>query len=197
MVVPDILLNKKLSTASARRGPGFMPALLLLSVLLPPTALCSGPDILGLQLKMKQSEVRELFSKSSIPLSEIDSQHLSAPRPLARLEGVREVRLSFERDELRKITVLFEMPPNQPTAANLIQSYEREKERLKQLLGPPTKDTVDMQAPTPEERHQWLTRGRGYYLASWVVENQMKVTLWLYGEEYGIVLMEIYESLEK
>jgi hypothetical protein len=26
--------------------------------------------------------------------------------------------------------------------------------------------------------------GCGYYLASWVVENQMKVTLWLYGEEY-------------
>jgi hypothetical protein len=197
MVVPDILLKERLSTNSARRGPRFTPALLLLSVLLPPTALCSGPDILGLQLGMKQSGVRELFSKSSIPLSEIDPQHLSAPRPLVPLEGVREVRLSFERDELRKITVFFEIPPQQPTAANLIQSYEREKERLKQLFGPPTKDTVDMQAPTPEERHQWLTRGRGYYLSSWVVENKMKVTLWLYGEDYGIVLMEIYESLEK
>jgi hypothetical protein len=197
MVAPDILLKEKFSTASARRGSRFMSAFLLLSVLLPPTALCSGPDILGLRLRMKQSEVRELFSKSSIPLSEIDSQHLSAPRPLVPLEGVREVRLSFERDELRKMTVFFEIPPHQPTAANLIQSYEREKERLKQVMGPPTKDTVAMQAPTPEERHQWLTRGRGYYLASWVVENQMKVTLWLYGEDHGIVLMEIYESLEK
>ena len=196
-MVPDILLKEKLNGTSARCGPGFMPALLLLSVLVPPTALCSGPDILGLQLGMKQSEIRELFSKSSIPLSEVDSQHLSAPRPLVPLEGVREVRLTFDRDELRKITVFFEIPPEQPTAANLIQIYEREKERLKQLLGPPAKDTVDMQAPTPEERHQWLTRGRGYYLASWVVENQMKVTLWLYGEDYGIVLMEIYESLEK
>ena len=96
-MVPDILLKEQLSTASARCGPGFMPALLLLSVLLPPTALCSGPDILGLQLGMKQSEVRELFSKSSIPLSEIDPQHLSAPRPLGPLEEVREVRLSFDR----------------------------------------------------------------------------------------------------
>jgi hypothetical protein len=197
MVVPDILPKQQLSTSSARRGPGFMPALLLISVLLPPTALCSGPDILGLQLGLKQSEVRELFNKSSIPLSEIDSQHLSAPRPLAPLEGAREVRLTFGKDELRKITVLFEMPPYQPTAANLIQIYEREKERLKQLWGAPAKDTVDMQAPTPEERHQWLTRGSGYYLASWAVENRMKVTLWLYGEDYGIVLMEIYESLEK
>lgn len=196
-MVPDILLKEKLSTASARRGPGFMPTLLLLSVLLPPAALCSGPDILGLQLRMKQSEVRELFTRSGIPLSEIDPQHVSAPRPLSPLEEVREVRLSFERDELRKITVFFEMPPYQPTAANLIQIYEREKERLKQVLGPPTTDTVDMQAPTPQERHQWLTRGRGYYLSSWVVENQMKVTLWLYGEDYGIVLVEIYESLEK
>ena len=75
---------------------------------------------------MKQSEVRELFSKSSIPLSEIDPQHLSAPRPLGPLEEVREVRLSFEKDELRKITVFFEIPPYQPTAANLIQST-REK----------------------------------------------------------------------
>jgi hypothetical protein len=197
VVVPDILLKERLSTLSARRGPGFMPAFLLLSVLLPPTALCSGPDILGLQLTMKQSEVRELFNKISIPLSEIDPQHLSAPRPLAHLEGVREVRLSFEKDELSKITVFFEIPPLQPTAANLIQIYERENERLKQLLGPPSKDTVDMQAPTPGERHEWLTRGRGYYLSSWVVENKMKVTLWLYGEDYGIVLMEIYESLEK
>lgn len=196
-MVPGILLKEKLSTASPRRGPGFMPALLFLSALLPPTALCSVPDILGLHLKMKPSEVRELFSKSSIPLSEIDPQHLSAPRPLVPLEEVREVRLLFERDELRKITVFFEIPPQQPTAANLIQIYEREKERLKQLLGPPTKDTVDMQTPTPEERHEWLTRGRGYYLSSWVVENQMKVTLWLYGEDYGIVLMEIYEGLEK
>jgi hypothetical protein len=196
-VVPDILLKEKLSTASARRGPRFIPALVLLSVWLPPTALCSGPAILGLQLRMKQSEVRELFSKSSIPLAEIDPQHLSATRSLAPLDGVREVRLSFEKDELRKITVLFEIPPHQPTAANLIGSYEREKERLKQVLGAPAKDTVDMQAPTPEERHQWLTRGRGYYLSSWAVENQMKVTLWLYGEDYGIVLMEIYESLEK
>jgi hypothetical protein len=197
IVVPDILLKEKLNTSSAGRGPGFMPTLLLLSVLLPPTALCSGPDILGLQLGMKQSEVLELFSKSGVLLSEIDSQHLSAPRPLAALEAVREVRLSFERDELRKITVFFEIPPYQPTAANLIQIYERENERLKQVFGPPAKETVDMQAPTPEERHQWLTRGRGYYLSSWVVENQLKVTLWLYGEDYGIVLMEIYESLEK
>jgi hypothetical protein len=197
MVLPNILLKEKLSTASARRGPGFMPALLLLSVLLPPTAPCSGPDILGLKLGMKQSEVRELFNKSSIPLSEIDPQHLSAPCPLARLEDVREVRLSFERDELSKITVFFEIPPYQPTAANLIQIYEREKERLKQLLGSPSKDTVDMQAPTPMECHEWLTRGRGYYLSSWIVGNQMKVTLWLYGEDYGIVLMEIYESLDK
>lgn len=196
-MVPDILLKEKLSTDSASRGPRIIPALLLLSVLLPPTALCSGPDILGLQLGMKLSEVRELFRKSSIPLSEIDPQHLSAPRPLASLDGVREVRLSFEKDELHKITVLFEMPPYQPTAANLIQSYEREKERLKQVLGAPAKDTVEMQAPTPEQRHEWLTRGRGYYLSSWVVENQMKVTLWLYGEDYGIVSMEIYESLEK
>jgi len=146
---------------------------------------------------MKELGIRELFSKSGIPLAEIDSRHLSASRSLKILEGLREVRLTFERDTLRKITVFFEIPPYEPTAANLIRIYDREKERLKQLLGPPAKDTADMQAPTPEERHQWLTRGRGYYLSSWVVENQMNVTLWLYGEDYGIVLMEIYESLEK
>jgi ABC-type branched-subunit amino acid transport system ATPase component len=85
----------------------------------------------------------------------------------------------------------------QSSFERVFRSLPRLKERLKQLWGAPAKDTVDMQAPTPEDRHQWLARGRGYYLASWVVENRMEVTLWLYGEDYGIVLMEIYESLEK
>jgi hypothetical protein len=146
---------------------------------------------------MKQSAVRELFSKSGISLSEIDSQHLSAPSTPTPVKGVREVRMTFEKDALLKITVLFEMPPHEPTADTLIALYQKEKERLKQLFGTPGVDAVDMQVPTPGDRYEWLIRGRGYYLSSWAVEHQMKVTLWLYGEDYGIVLMEMYESMEK
>jgi hypothetical protein len=195
-VTVDILLEPKFSTVSAKRGTRLVPALVLLSLALPTTAPCSGPEILGLQLGMGQSAVRELFNKSDIPVSQIDTQHLSAPRPLVPLEGAREVRLVFQKDTLRKITVFFEMPPYQSTAANLIQLYEREKERLKHRLGAPTSDTVDMRAPAPQDRYQWLVRGQGYYLSSWTVNGQMKVNLWLYGEDEGIVLMEIYERIE-
>jgi hypothetical protein len=197
IVTIDVLLEPRLCPVAAKRGSRLVPALLLLSWCFPTVAQCSGPEILGLQLGTSQSAVRELFDKSHISLSQIDAQHLSAPNPLVPLEGAREVRLAFDNDTLRKITVLFEIPPYQSTAANLIQLYEREKERLKQRLGAPTSDTVDMRAPAPQDRYQWLVRGQGYYLSSWTVNGQMKVTLWLYGEDDGIVLMEMYESLEK
>jgi hypothetical protein len=85
-----------------------MPALLLLSVLLPPTAVFRARNP-RTAMKMKQSEVRELFSKSSIPLTEIDPQHLSAP-PVGCSGGCARGKLSFEGDELRKITVLLKCP---------------------------------------------------------------------------------------
>jgi len=154
------------------------------------------PDILGLRLGMSETAVRSLFEKSGIPLTERNPREVSAPRPLGPLEGVEEVRIHFDKDRLSKIAVSFQIPPREPTADNVLLLYDKEKRRLEQLFGPPSLDFAEMKAPNPTDRHEWLTRGRGYYKTAWKVKDQTEVSLWLYGEDAGIVLIEIYEKPE-
>jgi len=154
-------------------------------------------EVLGLSLGMNAAVVRDLFGKRGIDLVQIDAETLSASRVLAPLEKVAEVRLHFDKEVLQKVSVFFELPSGEPTANNLILLFEKEKERLKGLYGSPARDVAEMKAPELRERYEWLTRGRGYYQSLWQVGSQMTVTLWLYGEDSGIVLMETYERLEK
>jgi hypothetical protein len=110
------------------------------------------------------------------------------------LEGVKEAKFSFTGKKLYKIVLFFEIPPYEASATKLIQRYENEKSRLWQQFGTPSKDAAFMEAPVVQDRYEWLRRGRGYYLSIWErTEDQLKLSLWLYGEDAGIVLMEIYE----
>jgi hypothetical protein len=174
-----------------------LPVLLLSIVLSARFAIPDAePEVLGLRLGTDTASVRNLFDKRGIAVTEIGPAVFTAPRPLDPLDGVREVRAHFEKDRLSKIVLSFEIPPREPTADNLLLLYNKEKDRLKQLFGPPSLDFVDMQAPSPAERHEWLTRGRGYYRTIWKVKDQIDVSLWLFGEDAGIVLLEIYEKPE-
>lgn len=154
----------------------------------------SGTELLGLRMGMTTEAIKEECVKHGIPVREIDAETFSLPRAPTPLAGAAEVRLTFERQKLKKIVVLFLIPPPEPTAANLIQRYNEEKNRLTKLFGLPAQDTVEMKTPDPAERYQWLTRGRGYYRCSWKIPDQTEISLWLYGEDTGIALMEIYED---
>ena len=175
-----------------------VPAAVLLvhSFSCPPLMSMSVPDLLGLRPGMKISEIRDLFSRNGITLTEKSPREFVAPRTPSTLEGVREVHLVFTGELLERISITFELPPRDPTAANLIALYDKEKERLTGLFGAPSQDVAQMKAPTPLERHQWLTRGLAYYQTTWLVENPRKVTLWLYAEDEGIVFTEIYETVQ-
>jgi hypothetical protein len=122
---------------------------------------------------------------------------ITAPRPPVPLDGVKQVRCVFAKDLLYKIVLHFEIPPREPTAANLLALYDKERERLKNLFGEPAQDLAEMGAPTPAERHEWLKRGRAYYRTAWTVGDTTKATLWLYGEDADIVLVEVYEKTDK
>jgi len=172
-----------------------LTAVQCLALLAVQIAVGAEPSILGIGLGLSPAAVRDLFGKSNIPLTEIDAETLSAGRPLAPLDGAKEVRLYFEKEALHKITILFEIPSREPTANNLMQQFEKEKQRLRGLYGEPARDVAEMKISRPEDRHEWLTRGRGYYQVLWQVGDRLKVTLWLYGEDAGIVFMETYESL--
>ncbi len=170
--------------------------LLVLSFSRLPLMSMPVPDLLGLRPGMKISEIRELFSRNGIALTEKSPREFVAPRTPGPLEGVREVCLVFTGEALERISITFELPPRDPTAANLIALYDKEKERLTGLFGVPSQDVAQMKAPTSLERYQWLTRGLAYYQTTWLVENQLKVALWLYAEDEGIVFTEIYETVQ-
>ncbi len=151
------------------------------------------PDLLGVRMGMTIPELQDLFAKARISLDQKGPGELTAPRMPEPLEGVREVRLAVGDRGLEKVVVSFEPPPHDPTASNLISRYNREKERLTSLFGAPTQDVAEMKAPNPQERLQWLVRGLAYYQASWLVKDQLKISLWIYAEDAGIVFAEIYE----
>jgi hypothetical protein len=152
------------------------------------------PESLGLRLGMTLGAVRQEFVKNGIEITQIAPETYSVLRLPTSAEGIRETRLYFEREKLNKIVVLFAMPPPQPTADSFIDRYNEEKDKLTKAFGPPSQDFVEMKAPTPAERYEWLVRGRAYYRSSWKIPDQTKISLWLYGGDAGIVFMEIYED---
>jgi hypothetical protein len=170
-----------------------MSVLVLTFFLSQTTVLAADLEILGVHMGMPRAELLETLKKSEIATSEMEQKKITASRLPVSLDGVREVRLSFEKDRLCKVVILFEIPPYESTAKTLIDKYETEEERLKHLFGPPADDRAELKPPREEERYQWLIRGRGYYRTMWKV-HETQVTLWLYAEDDGLVFQEIYES---
>ncbi|MBI5572298.1 MAG: hypothetical protein HY914_20310 [Desulfomonile tiedjei] len=160
------------------------------------SAWCRETEFLGLNLGMSLEEVREVFFKAAIPLSDESSDVLSAPRPPAPADGAKLIRLFFEKGKLNKLSIRFKLPPHEPDATNLIAFFEKSKARINKELGHPAYDVVQMKATTPQERYDWLKRGLAYYQTIWKIGNEAKVILWLYGEDAEVVLMETYESLD-
>lgn len=160
----------------------------------PPASAQSEMDILGLRLGMDVSEVvGALEAKGIAPIQQNEETVRAKGLPVA-LQGVEEMRCSFKGRKLDKVVLSFEIPPHEASATKLIQQYENEKRRLQQQFGTPFKDAAFMEAPTGQDRYEWLRRGRGYYLSIWErAEDPLKISLWLYGEDAGIVLVEIFE----
>jgi len=158
--------------------------------------LCRATEFLGIRLGMTLEEVRETFAKAAIPVCEESSDVLSAPRLPTGADGVKLLRLFFEKGKLNKLSIRFKLPPHEPDATNLIALFEKRKARINKELGHPAYDVVQMKATTPQERYDWLKRGLAYYQTIWKIGNEAKVILWLYGEDAEVVLMETYESLD-
>ena len=151
-------------------------------------------DILGLRLGMDLTEVIAALEANGIAPSQHNGETVTAKNPPVPLQGVKEMKCSFKSKKLDKVVLSFEIPPHEASATKLIQQYENEKNRLKQQFGTPSKDAAFMEAPAVQDRYEWLRRGRGYYLSIWErAEDPLKISLWLYGEDAGIVLVEIYE----
>jgi hypothetical protein len=143
---------------------------------------------------MDLTEVIRALEANAIAPSQQNGETLTAKSPPVPLQGVKEMRCSFKGKKLDKVVLSFEIPPHEASATNLIQRYENEKSRVQQQFGTPSKDAAFMEAPAVQDRYEWLRRGRGYYLSIWErAEDQLKISLWLYGEDAGIVLLEIYE----
>jgi hypothetical protein len=159
-----------------------------------PASAQSETDILGLRLGMDVSEVVGALEARGIAPIQQNEETVTAKGPPVPLQGVEEMRCSFKGKKLDKVVLSFEIPPHEASATKLIQQYENEKSRLQQQFGTPFKDAAFMEASVAQDRYEWLRRGRGYYLSIWKrAEDPLKISLWLYGEDAGIVLVEIYE----
>lgn len=165
-----------------------------LLVISPTPVAARGVDILGLRLGMDVSEVAGAFEAKGIAPIQQNEETVTAKGPFVPLQGIREMKCSFESKKLARVVLSFEIPPYEASATKLIQLYENEKTRLQQQFGMPSKEAAFMEAPEVQDRYEWLRRGRGYYLSIWErPEDRVKISLWLYGEDAGIVLVEIYE----
>jgi len=163
-------------------------------LVLPAAVTPRDADILGLRPGMDLTEVIRAIEASGMTPSQQNGETVMAKGLPVPLQGVKEAKCSFTSNKLYKIVLFFEIPPHEASATNLIQRYENEKSRLQRQFGTPSKDAADMEAPAVQDRYEWLRRGRGYYLSIWErSEDQLKISLWLYGEDAGIVLMEMYE----
>ena len=122
---------------------------------------------------------------------------MSAWRPPASEDGIKDVRFFFEKDLLYKIAVFFQIPEREPNAANLLALHSRLKGGLEAQYGSPSKCIDEMSVSAPEQRHEWIARGRAYHQCVWEIPDQARISLWLYGEDSGIVLSTVYETVNK
>jgi len=137
--------------------------------------------------------VGALEAKGITPIQQNEETIAVRALPVS-LDGVKEAKCSFNAKKLSKLVLSFEIPAHEASATKLIRRYENEKARLMQQFGQPSKEASFMEAPTVQDRYEWLRRGRGYYLSIWErAEDPLRISLWLYGEDAGIVLVEIYE----
>lgn len=193
MITPCASLSGKLFPLPLRAVTGLLLRLIPIFLLFSASVSAAETEILGVRMGMSKEALQDTLGKAGISVAELEPQKIIAPRLPVPLEGVREVRLSFEKNELKKIVIAFEIPPYEATANSLIGSYRKEQERLVQLFGAAAQDMAEPEPSRPEERYRWLARGGGYFRATWKIPQGL-VTLWLYGQDDGLVFQEIYQS---
>jgi hypothetical protein len=186
---PNIRENRR----SLKRAIRSLLSTLFLVPALSPAADLGPPGIPGIGLGTPKAELHALFEKHGVPVSPVEDEKISVPRLPIFLEGVKHVKCSFENEKLKKIVILFAIPPQEPTASALIKNYTEEKERLKATFGLPSGETAELNAPGPQHRYEWLSRGRGYF-RSIRKTPEILITLRLYGADEGLVFREIYEK---
>lgn len=157
-------------------------------------AFSSPGEYLGIRFGTSLTDLLAKFEERGIPVKRLDTHTVSSPRAPAPLDGVSEVRFYFTGEKLYKMVVFFDVPPHEPTAARLLADYQAEQDRLGKLHGPPIEDTVFMDAPSVQDRYEWIQQARAYYRSVWVTGEKVAITLWLYGSDEGIILSEIYEK---
>ncbi len=155
------------------------------------------PEILGICLGLSRSDVKDILEKNGVPVTKTSIGLISVSRPRSAEDEIKKVRFLFEDDQLYKIVVFFQIPEQEPTAASLLALYARRKDRLTAQHGSPSTCINEMNVPAPERLHEWTSRGRAYQQCSWDIPDQARITRWLYGEDSGIALSTVYETLKK
>ncbi|MBM4325659.1 MAG: hypothetical protein FJ118_00730 [Deltaproteobacteria bacterium] len=159
-------------------------------------AEATDPSIHGLRLGISVDDTRALFQMSGIELTDKGDNEFSARATPEPLDAVKEVRLTFVETRLRKIVISFQIPPYDATAETLVKLFETEKQRLISMFQSPGLNVV-VEPPSPQDRYEWIRRGRAYYRTTWESKGRWKAALWLFGEDAGIVLMEVCEATDQ
>lgn len=154
-------------------------------------------EMSGICLGMSRSEVKDILEKNRVPATETPTGLRSEKHPPLAGDEIRDVEFLFQNDRLYKVVVFFQIPQREPNAANLLALYGRQKDRLTAQYGSPSTCMNEMNTPTPEQLHTSIARGGAYQQCAWDIVDQARIGLWLYGEDSGIVLSTVYETLKK
>jgi hypothetical protein len=190
--------TKKLLGISAISQSACLGAIILVAIwAFTADSAVAVPDMSGICLGMNRSDVKDILEKNRVSTIETSNGFRSENYPPLAGDGIRNVEFLFQNDLLYKVAVFFQIPEREPNAANLLSLYGRQKNRLTAQYGSPSTCIDEMSVPAPEQLHTWIARGRAYQQCAWEIVDQARISLWLYGEDSGIVLSTVYETLKK
>lgn len=157
----------------------------------------SGFDFFTLTLGASQSEVTTILSRNAIQFNKTDLETISCHPNEDHKNDFKEAVLTFDRDKLRKIAVYFHIPVTSSNATPVINIFMEQRRSITSQYGAPHEDVEEMKVERIEDRLAWLTRGRAYYRTTWNLGSTARISLWLYGEDSGLVLFKSMESSQK
>lgn len=192
-------IQSSLKTSEA--SPRFSLPLVVCSLLLVfYSALAFGHydfDFFTLTLGSSQPDVIAILSGNDVEFRKTDPDTIVCSPTEKLRKNLKEVILTFDRDELKKVTAYFKIPVTSSDADPLIRIFQEQKSSVSSQYGAPSEDLEEMKVERIEDRLAWLTRGRAYYRTTWNVGSGARICLWLYGEDSGLVLFKSMESTKK